>query len=156
MGMKISPKTFRIILQYKIRELEEYWDNDQFADAESALITQHNTHSESERIRWDYTQQLLDLADNQYYEEETPVNQLQYSSPDPDYYGTPPRRSQKAPHDPNGYYPLHRLTQQMYSAGMCKVEGKELYYMGTDVLVRKLDLLKVEKPERDSNITDNE
>ena len=43
--------------------------------------------------------------DNQYYEEETPVNQLQYSSPDPDYYGSPPRRSHKAPHDPNGYYP---------------------------------------------------
>ena len=39
---------------------------------------------------------------NQYYEEETPVNQLQYSSPDPDYYGSPTRRSQKAPHDPNG------------------------------------------------------
>ena len=75
-------------------------------DTESTLITQHKTHSESERIRWDYTQQLLDLSDNQYYEEETPVNQLQYSSPDPDYYGLPTRRSQKACHDPNGYYPL--------------------------------------------------
>ena len=79
--------------------------NGQFADAESTLITHHNTHSESEQIRWDYTQQLLDLSDNQYYEEETPVNQLQYTSPDPDYYSLPTRRSQKAPHDPNGYYP---------------------------------------------------
>ena len=43
--------------------------------------------------------------DNQYYEEETPINQLQYSSPDPDYYRSPSRRPQKAPCDPNGYYP---------------------------------------------------
>ena len=88
----------------EIPELEEDWDNGQFADAESTLITHHNTHSESECIRWDYTQQLLDLLDNQYYEEETPVNQLQYSSPDPGYYSLPTMRSQKAPRDPNGYY----------------------------------------------------
>ena len=75
----------------EIPELEEDWDNGQFADAETTLITRHNTHSECERIRLDYIQQLLDLSDNQYYEEETPVNQLQYSSPDPDYYGSPTR-----------------------------------------------------------------
>ena len=51
---------------------------------------------------------------------------------------------------------LHHLTQQTYSAGTCEVEGKELYYMGTDFLVRKLDPLKVEKPGRDGTITDNE
>ena len=51
---------------------------------------------------------------------------------------------------------LHHPTQQMYSAGTCEVEGKELYYMSTDFLVRKLDPLKVEKPERDGKITDNE
>ena len=48
---------------------------------------------------------VLDLMDNKYYEEETPVNQLQYSSPDHDYYCSPTRRSQKAPGDCNGYYP---------------------------------------------------
>ena len=89
----------------EISELKEDWDNGQFPDAKSTLITKHNTHPESERVRWDYTQQLLDLMDNQYYKEETPVNQLQYSSPDPDYYGSPTRRSQKTPHDPSGYYP---------------------------------------------------
>ena len=52
----------------EIPELEEDWDNGQFADADTNLITRHNTYSESERIRWDYTQQLLDLSDNQYYE----------------------------------------------------------------------------------------
>ena len=50
---------------------------------------------------------------------------------------------------------LHHPTQQTYSAGMHVAEEKELYYMGTD-LVRKLDLLKVEKPDRDGKITDNE
>ena len=39
----------------EIPELEEDWDNGQFADAKSTLITRHNTHSESERIRWDYS-----------------------------------------------------------------------------------------------------
>ena len=48
---------------------------------------------------------MLDLTDNQYYEEETSAYQLQYSSPDPDYYNPPPNRSQKPPCDPNGYYP---------------------------------------------------
>ena len=118
MGMKTSPKTLnnhstaqnQITPQYstdseEIPKLEEDWDNGQFADAETTLINQHNTHSESKRIRWDYTQQLLDLSDNQYYEEETPVNQLQYSSPDPGYYCSPTRRSQKAPHNPNSYNP---------------------------------------------------
>ena len=83
----------------------EDWDYGQFTDAESTLITHHNTHSESEQIRWDYTQQLLDLLDNQYYEQETPINQLQYSCPNPDYYNSPTRRSRQTPHDPNGYYP---------------------------------------------------
>ena len=40
-------------------------------------------------LRLEYTQHLLDLSDNQYYYEKNPINQLQYSSPDPDYYGTP-------------------------------------------------------------------
>ena len=77
----------------------------QFADTDTNLINRHNTHSESERIRREYTQHLLDLSDNQYYYEENPINQLQYSSPDPDYYGTPSRRSQTQPCNSNGYYP---------------------------------------------------
>ena len=86
----------------EIPELEEDWDNGQFADADTNLATRHNTHSESERIRWDYTQQLLDLTDNQYYEEETPLNQLQCSSPDPNYYRAPTRQSPKVHRDPYG------------------------------------------------------
>ena len=34
----------------EIPELEEDWDNGQVADADANLVTQHNTHSESERI----------------------------------------------------------------------------------------------------------
>ena len=51
---------------------------------------------------------------------------------------------------------LNHLTQQMYRAGMHEAEGEELYYMGTDFLVRKLDLLKVENSGKDGKITDNE
>ena len=120
-------------------ELEQDWDNGQFADADSSLITRHNTHSESEHIRRDYTQQLLDLSDNQYYEEENPINQLQYSSPDPDYYRTSTMQSQKAPLDPNGYYPPPPDPADVQQIGTCMAEVSELYYMGTDFLVRKLD-----------------
>ena len=88
----------------EIPQLEEDWDNGQFADAHTNLINRHNTHSESERIRREYTQHLLDLSDNQYYYEENPINQLQYSCPDPDYYRIPSRRLQTQPCDPNGYY----------------------------------------------------
>ena len=70
----------------EIPQLEEDWDNSQFTEADTNLINRHNTHSESERIRREYTQHLLDLSDSQYYHEENPINQLQYSSPDPDYY----------------------------------------------------------------------
>ena len=89
----------------EIPELEEDLDNSQFTDTDSNLINRHNTHFESERFRREYTQHLLDLSDNQYYYKENSINQLQYSCPDPDYYGTPSRRSQTQPHDPNGYYP---------------------------------------------------
>ena len=75
----------------EIPELEEDWDNGQFADTDTNLINRHNTHSESVRIRRKYPQHLLDLSNNQYYYEENPINQRQYSSPDPGYYGTPTR-----------------------------------------------------------------
>ena len=139
----------------EIPELEEDWNNGQFADAKSTLITRHNTHSESERIRWDYSQQLLDLLDNQYYEEETPVNQLQYSSPDPDYYGCQLGDHKKHPMMLMATT-LHNPIQQKCSTGTCMAEVNELSYMGTDFLVRKLNPLKVGKPGREDKITDNE
>ena len=58
----------------EIPQLEEDWNNGQFADADTNLINRHNTHSESERIRREYTQHLLDLSGNQYYYEENPIN----------------------------------------------------------------------------------
>ena len=89
----------------EIPQLEENWGNGQFADTDTNLINRYNTHSESERIRKEYTKYLLDLSDNQYYSEENPINQLQYSSPDPDYYRTLSRRSQTQSRNPAGYYP---------------------------------------------------
>ena len=46
----------------EIPQLEEDWDNGQFADADTNLINRHNTHSGSERR--EYAQHLLDLSDN--------------------------------------------------------------------------------------------
>ena len=89
----------------EIPQLEEDWDNGQFANADTNLINRHNTHSENGRTRKEYTKHLLDLSDNQYYSKENLVNQLQYSSPDPDCYGTPSSRSQTRPCDLTGYYP---------------------------------------------------
>ena len=51
---------------------------------------------------------------------------------------------------------LHHPIQQMYSAGTHVAEVNGLYYMGTDFLVRKLDLLKVGKSGREDKITNNE
>ena len=56
----------------EIPQLEEDWDNSQFTDADTNLINRHNTLSESERIRSEYTEHLLDLPGNQYYFEENP------------------------------------------------------------------------------------
>ena len=128
----------------EIPELED-WDNGEFADAESTLITNHNTHSESERIRWDYTQQLLDLMDNIMKRRLLSIS-----------CSTPVLMLTITDHHLGGHkeHPMiltvttfHCPTQQTYSTGMHKVEGKELYYMDTDFLVRKPDLLLVEKPE---------
>ena len=90
----------------KIPQLEEDWDNGQFTDADNNLINRHNMLAESERIRQEYSQHLLNITVNKYYSKENSINQLQYSYPDPDYYRPPPRRLQKQPCDPNGYYPL--------------------------------------------------
>ena len=70
----------------EIPELEEDWNNEQFADADGQSIKRHNTHIESERIRQEYPQHLLDLTENEYYSDKSSVSQLQYSCSDPDYY----------------------------------------------------------------------
>ena len=88
----------------EIPQLEEDWENSQFPDADTNLINRHNTHSEIERIQKEYIEHLLDLKNNQYYLEEYPSNQLQYSIPDPECYGPPPRKSHTQPCDPAGYY----------------------------------------------------
>ena len=95
--------TFNEIPQ--LEDEEEDWENGQFTDANTNLINRHNTHSESERIQKEYTEHLLDLTDNQYYSEEYPSVQLQYSIPDPDYCGPQQRRSHTHSHDHAGYYP---------------------------------------------------
>ena len=101
----------------EIPQLEKDWENAQFADSDTNIIDRHNTHSESERIQKEYTEHLLDLTDNQYYSEEYPSNQLQYSIPDPDYYRPSPRRSHTQPHNPAGHCPPPPV-QQTFSTDM--------------------------------------
>ena len=48
----------------EIPQLEEDRDSGRFADTDTNLINRHNTHSESERNRKEYSQHLLDLSDN--------------------------------------------------------------------------------------------
>ena len=104
---QISPLHDNILDE--ISPLEEDWENSQFTDADTDIINRHNTHSEGERIQKEYTEQLLDLTDNQYYSEEYPCTRLQYSIPDPDYYRPSSRRSYTQPHNPAGYYPHHQI-----------------------------------------------
>ena len=78
-------------------QLEEDWENSQFTYADTNFINRHNTHSKSKRIQKKYSEHLLDLTDNQYYSEEYPSVQLQYSIPDPDYYRPQLRRSHTQP-----------------------------------------------------------
>ena len=118
------------------------------------LINRHNTHSESERIRKEYIEHLLDLSDNQYYSEENPINQLQYSSPDPDYYWTPSRRLQTQPHDPAGYYLPQ--PQQTFSTGMYMEEENMLFSTDIGFLVKRPNQWKAGKPERDNKTISSE
>ena len=51
---------------------------------------------------------------------------------------------------------LHHQTQWMFSAGTHMEEENALFYMGIDFVVKRLDQLKVGKPEREDKITGNE
>ena len=117
---------------------EEDWKNGQFANADTNLINRHNTHAESERIQKEYTEHLLDLTDNQYYSEEYPSVQLQYSIPDPDYYGPQPRRSHThtESHDPVGCYPPPQDPADVQHWHTCG-RGKHAYLHGHRLLGEK-------------------
>ena len=131
----------------EIPDLEEDWGNGQFADTDTNLITRHNTHSGSERIRREYTQHLLHLSDNQYYDEENPISQLQYSSLDLDYYGTLTRWSHKAPHDPNSYYPLPPDPADVQCWYMCG-RGKQALLHGHKLFSEKTHSVESRKARK--------
>ena len=62
---------------FKIPELEENSEEEQFADFDS-FMTHHNTHQASEHIWQEYFSQLQDLDNDQYYAEIDRVNFPQY------------------------------------------------------------------------------
>ena len=64
----------------EIPELEEDSDQHQFTDPDN-LITHHNTHQESERIRHEYFTTLQDLSDDEYYTKIDKIAEHQYHTP---------------------------------------------------------------------------
>ena len=128
----------------EIPPLEEDWENDQFTDADTNIINRHNTHSESERIQKEHTEHLLDLTDNQYYSEEYPSNQLQYSILDPDYYGPLLRSSHTQPCDPAGYYPPPPDPADVQHWHTCR-RGKCAFVHGHRLLEKRPNQQKAEK-----------
>ena len=62
----------------QLEEEEEEQDDSPYFDN---LITHHNTHQESEHIHQEYSTQLQDLDDNQYYQKIAQAHELHYSIP---------------------------------------------------------------------------
>ena len=62
---------------------EDKHDQDHIDDCH--LITHHNTHRESERIRQEYMERLQDLNDQQYFKQINGVSELQYYLPQAPY-----------------------------------------------------------------------
>ena len=69
----------------EVPEIEEDNDEHKHHNNNRHLITHHNTHQESERIRREYSTKLQDLDDQQYYKEVDRTPELQYSLPDASY-----------------------------------------------------------------------
>ena len=67
-----------------IPEIEED-EHDQDHIDDCYLITHHNTHWESERIRQEYKGRLQDLNDQQYFEQVDRASELQYYLPQVPY-----------------------------------------------------------------------
>ena len=61
---QVQPSTENL----KIPELEDDSDQDQFADLDT-FMTHHNTHQASERIRQEYSANLHNLSNDEYYTE---------------------------------------------------------------------------------------
>ena len=95
------------------------------------------------------------MTDNQYYSEEYPSVQLQYSIPDPDYYGPQPRRSHKQSRNPAGYYPPppDPADVQHWHA---HVEEENVHFcMDIDSSERRPTQQKVERQGKDVKFSNN-
>ena len=132
----------------EISQLEEDWDDSQFANADTNLINRHNMHSESERIRKEYTQHLLDLSDNQYYYKKTPSISCSIPAQIQTIMG-----HHQGDCRLNLMTPLvailHPQPKQMSSACTHMEQENTPFSMGIDILVKRPNQLKAGKPERD-------
>ena len=92
---------------------------------------------------------MLDLIDNQYYEDDTLAYQLQYSSP---YSITIPYREGHKSHPVIQMAITPSPGPSRCAALAHGVEGGEPYYMAIDYMERKPDQQKVQRLERDGKI----
>ena len=88
-----------------IPELEdEDWEDGQFADAD--LIDHHNTMTESDQIRWEYSIHFEKSMDQEYNSQDNTTPGLDYYIPEPEYYNLDTRPKQyKTYQNQNVYLP---------------------------------------------------
>ena len=76
-----------------IPELEDKdWEDGQFTDAD--LIDHHNTKTESNQIRWEYSAQFEKSTDKEYYSQNNTTPGFDYYIPEPEYYNSDTRPKQ--------------------------------------------------------------
>ena len=92
-----------------IPELEEDKDQQEHT-IDRHLITHHNTHQESERIRTEYTKRLQDLDDQQYYDQIDRAPELQYFLPQAPY-NQPELKTTPTTHQPTTQRTMDKLCQ---------------------------------------------
>ena len=103
----------------------------------------------------EYTEQLLDLTDNQYYSEEYPSVQLQYSVLDLDYYGPQLRRTHTHSQAILWVTILHPQDQKMFSAGTHVEEESMHFCMDIDSSEKRPTQQKVERQGKGDKISNN-
>ena len=83
---------------------DEDWEDRQFADAD--LIDHHNTTTESDQIRWEYSAHFEQTTDKEYNFQNTTTPGLDYYIPESEYYNSDTRPNQyKTYQNPNVYLP---------------------------------------------------
>ena len=83
---------------------DEDWEDGQFTDAD--LIDHHNTATESNQIRWEYSAHFETSIDKEYNSQNNTTPGLDYYLPESEYYNLDTRPKQyKTYQNPSVYLP---------------------------------------------------